>query len=221
MSVSRVHHCDKQMDMAVEEHRLEPPKGKCRCRKFISTAEATQKVASGEATWVVLRRRVVTTKVCRLCQADPEVKNCANCGGTGRQGTNSVIEESGIDIVLVSRPQIDEKRRKNEPMSVEGATPRKFPAIQTPRTPTIESEHIEKAYSDSLITDRVNGMSIRYWAQNNKAALVARERIEEYGRLIQDARNFQGKDRIPTIKPEPGDNPARGEGRNFDYGRAI
>jgi hypothetical protein len=106
-------------------------------------------------------------------------------------------------------------------MSVEGGTPGKKPAIKTPRTPTIESEHIEKAYSDSLITEHVNGMKIRYWGTTDKAAQVARERIEEYGRLIQEARHFQGINRIPTIKPEPENNSTTGEGREYDYGRAI
>jgi hypothetical protein len=209
------------MEMAVEEHRLEPPKGKCRCRKFIPTSEATAKVAAGEATWVVLRRNVVTEDVCSMCSGDPEVKNCANCKGTGKETINGVTEEYGTDIVLVSRPQIDEKKKKNRTMRLEGGTPQKKPAIQTPRTPTIESEHIEKAYSDSLITEFVNGMKIRYWGNRDKAAQVARERIEEYGELIQDARMFQGKNRIPTITTEPANNPHTGEGRDYDYGRAI
>ena len=68
--------------------------------------------------------------------------------------------------------------------------------MKTPRVATIESEHIELAYVDG-----------------NKEA---QERIEEYGRLILDARAFVGPNRLPAIKSEPKDNASRSEGRTFD-----
>jgi hypothetical protein len=221
MSESRVHTCKKQQEMAVEEHRLEGPGDKCRCRKYVTLTQATEMVQVGEASWVVLRRVPVSEDVCSLCEGDPEVKNCANCYGTGKEEINGFTEVYGVDVVQVSRPMLDEKKRKYKIMRSKGAT-QKLPAVKTPRTPTIESEHIENAYSDGLIRVKIDGkLAIEWVPGEKKGPLVARARIEEYGRLIYDARAFQGKDRIPTIKPEPEDNASLAQGRTFDYGRTI
>lgn len=195
MSVSRVHHCDKQITMAVEEDRLTPPGGKCRCRKYISLTKATQLVQNGDATWVVKARTQVLEDVCHLCGADPEVKNCANCKGTGKEMVNAVVEEYGEDIVLVSRPLLDEKKKKHKAMLLSKQMARKKPALKTPRVPTIEAKHIVRAY--------VLGVK------------AAQDRIEEYGRLNREFISSL------VVGPEPADNPKTGEGRCYDYGRTI
>jgi hypothetical protein len=190
MSVSRVHYCTGQESVVLGEQ--EPPAKKCRCRKFISLAAATKLVKSGEASWIVIERKRGTQEVtCSLCKADPEVKKCAQCGGTGKQTVNFTDNIPGTDIVYTSSESVDLDEKKK----------RKWLAPKTPRVATIESEHIELAY--------VEGVK------------EAAERIEEYGRLILDARCFVGKDRIPCIKPEPANNRATGQGRDYDYGRAI
>ena len=190
MSVSRIHYCHGQEAVVLGEQ--EPPAKKCRCRKIISLADATSLVKVGEAKWVVKeRKRGEKSVICRLCRADAEVKNCAQCNGTGKQTVSFVEDIPGLDIVYTSSDPVDEKETKK----------RKWLAPKTPRVATIEEEHIYLAYVEGLPE--------------------AAERIEEYGRLIIDARLFVGKDRVPTIKPEPADNPETGEGRNFDYGRAI
>ena len=233
MSKSWVHHCDKQIEMAVETHRLEPPVGSCTCRKYVSLKEATNSVAIGEASWVVTKRTLVTIDICSMCGGDPEVKNCSNCRGTGLEEINGVIEHYGTDIVLVSRPMLNEKDRKSKIIRLKNNTPRKHPAIQTPRTPTIEAAHIVAAYGDGLVVDktfadeqdavkyhiRVHDFLVkRVWLTQDKLAKVARDRIEEYGILIQFARLLQGKDNNLTIVPEPEDNREKGEGPNEDYG---
>jgi hypothetical protein len=210
MGVSRIHYCIGQE--AVAQGEQEPPAKKCRCRKIISLADATALVKVGEAKWVVKeRKRGEKSVICRLCHADPEVKNCAQCGGTGKQMIAFVEDIPGLDIVYTSSDPVDEAEKKK----------RKWLAPKTPRVATVESEHLELAYSDALIRTKINGRTTVAWATNDKTAEAARERIEEYGRLIIDARHFVGKDRVPTIKPEPADNPMTGEGRNCDYGRAI
>jgi hypothetical protein len=190
MNKSRLHHCVGQEMVA--QGIEEPPARKCRCRKYVSITAATKMVKNGEARWVVIKRsQEIVEEICKLCQADPEVKNCANCGGKGKRPAISVIEEYNNDIVLVSRASVDKKEKKYRPAL----------AMKTPRVPTIESEHILRAY--------VLGIK------------ESAERIEEYGRLVQDALMFVGKDRHPMIKPEPPDDPKTGTGRKYDWGRAI
>lgn len=169
-------------------------------------------VKNGEASWVILRRfREAAEEVCRLCKADPDVKNCANCKGSGKQAITAIREDYGNDLVLISTPPADKREKKRSSAL----------AKKTPRVATIESEHLEKAFSGAVETRIVNGKRTRVWVNLEPMAQAAQDRIEEYGRLILDARAFVGKDRIPAIKTEPADDPKTGQGRRYDYGRAI
>jgi hypothetical protein len=170
----------------------EPPANKCNCRKFISYKKADEKVKNGEARWVVTaRERGTQEEICSLCNGDPEVKNCAKCEGNGKYLVPAVWDTYNNDIALTSQSSYDKKEKKYRPAL----------AMKTPRVATIESEHIERAYVENV--------------------KEAKERIEEYGYLILDARAFIGPNRIPAIIPEPANNPKTGEGRDYDYGRAI
>ena len=190
MALVRVHTCKSREYVA--QGIDDPPADRCRCRKTISKEKAKQKVDEGEARFVVLSRTHEPAEVpCPLCNADLEVKNCANCHGTGRVEIDNVRQEYGDDIVLVSRSAVDKKEKKYRPAL----------AMKTPRVATIEKNHIELAYVYEV--------------------KEAQERIEEYGRLILDARMFVGKNRIPIIGVEPEDDPNTGQGRQFDYGRTI
>lgn len=176
----------------VAEELSEPPAPKCRCKKFVGITEATLMVKNGEASWIVLTRRTAPIlEVCDLCHADPTMLYCANCGGLGQVLGTEVIEDLGTDIVLVSRKPADKKEKKRSSAL----------AAKTPRVATIESEHIVLAY---LLNKR-----------------EAQQRIEEYGRLILDARSFQGKARTPMIGVEPVDDLKTGTGRRYDYGRTV
>lgn len=190
MSISKIHHCIGEE--YVSQGIAEPPAAKCRCKKYIGLSAATAMVKNGEARWIVTKRtQGVMNDTCHLCHGDPEMKNCANCGGQGTVIVAAVIEEYGDDIVLVSRLAVDKKERKYRPAL----------AMKTPRVATIEENHIYLAFIEGV-----------------KEAQI---RIEEYGRLILDARMFIGKDRIPCIKSEPLDDPKKGTGRKYDYGRTI
>jgi hypothetical protein len=171
---SRVHSCRGQI--AIAEGSKEPPAPKCRCRKYIDLAKATEMVKNGDASWVIISRsQEAVQETCRLCSGDPEVKNCANCRGTGKETvikTDSPRDDSN-DIVLVSRVPADKRDKKRSSAL----------AMKTPRVATIEEEHITLAYV----------LEVK----------EAAERIEEYGRLILDARMFVGKNRTPAIKIEP------------------
>lgn len=170
----------------------EPPAKRCNCREKRPYKVADEMVKNGEARWVVIKReRGTKEEVCPLCQGNDEVKNCAQCADTRKIVVAVVWDTYKTDIVLVSQAAIDKKEKKYRPAL----------ALKTPRVATIESEHIERAYVDG----------------NKEAA----ERIDEYGRLILEARSFIGPNKIPCIKPEPENNPNTGEGRDYDYGRTI
>lgn len=191
VSVSRVHYCIGQEMVALGKEGNEPPAPECKCRKFIGLTEATAMVKRNEARWTVLAREYeLSAESCPMCLGDKEIKNCAQCGGTGEITVYRPVETYGNDIVYSSEKPKDKKDRKYKPTL----------AMKTPRVATIESEHIIRAYIDEV--------------------KEAAERIEEYGRLILDARTYVGKDRIPCIGVEPRDNPVTGEGRNCDSGRA-
>jgi hypothetical protein len=212
MYVSKIHSCRGQEAVVLEEK--EPPAPKCNCRLIINITEATAIVKRGEAKWIVKERnRGVRDVACRLCKGDTEVKNCAKCGGTGKQEESYVEDIPGTDIVYTSADSVDESERKK----------RKWLAPKTPRVATIESEHISNAY--------LNG--------NKDAAM----RIEEYGMLIVKEQlrmlavglsneefdaawaEYESADYPPyspvPIRMEPDNSATRGEGRDFDYGRSI
>src|SRR6267142_7126348 len=111
MSFARVHHCRSQEYVAQKIE--EPPAAKCRCKKYIQAEKAKKMVDEGAAKFIVLSRSQTLVDVpCGLCGADPEVKNCANCHGTGKVQINNISEKLGDDIVLVSRAAVDKKEKK-------------------------------------------------------------------------------------------------------------
>lgn len=201
MAIVKIHTCKSQefVSQGIEE----PPADRCRCRQMVSKEKAKEKVDKGEAKFVVLSRTHESVEVpCPLCQADPEVKNCANCHGTGRVEVNNVKQEVGDDIVLVSRSAVD-KERKYRPAL----------AMKTPRVATIESSHILRAYVPDRIKDIVaqaekSGNSSGFWDNTEVGheqglvynrerttpamARAAQDRIEEYGEMIIESRMFTG-----------------------------
>jgi hypothetical protein len=199
----RIHHCAGQIDVA--EERKEPPAPACRCRKFITLDKATQMVKKGEASWVVTKRtRGYAEVTCSLCGGNKEIKNCANCAGKGVAIESVVWNKYNNDVVLVSELPEDEKEKKRSSVLKK----------KTPRTATIESKHIERAYSGALTEKKP-----RQWI--GKEGVEARERIEEYGMLVLENRAFIGKDKIYVIGVEPENDPKIGQGRDYDYGRTI
>lgn len=205
MKISLVHSCLLQEMIAMG--KMEPRKKACRCRQFVPYKEADEMVKRGEAMWhVVGRERGMQKEECPLCDEKTQA-SCLKCGGTGQQDVMREWDTYSTDIVMINH------RTKTN-------------TVSTPRVPTIESKHIIRAYADEN--------------------LQAQERIDEYGLLTLDARVHPGpakcthrktNDRgepifctrcqLPegtkanAIGVEPEDNPEKGEGRNYDYGRAI
>jgi hypothetical protein len=202
MSSSRVHHCPDQVKIA--EGSKEPPAAKCRCRKYYTLHKATELVRRGDATWVILRRHLEPREgTCQLCKGDPEVKNCANCQGTGKEIQTVEMVTYGEDLVLVSQTPVNSKTGRPEKKRSSAL------AQKTPRSATIEKGHMQRAYLD----------------QQKEAA----ERIEEYGRLNRDFLVSLGAElRNPNTgtvfmegRPEPENDAAKGQGRRYDFGRSL
>jgi hypothetical protein len=200
MRLAKVHSCQRQERIA--RGKADPPAKACRCNKFVSYEEANEMVEAGDALWVIVEVEHGTVNVpCRFCRETEDTKTCEQCHGTGEETKFHAWAKyhPNGDIVLARHAS------KN---------------ASTPRVPTIEAEHIVYAY--------VN--------EDPKAAA----RIEEYGKLTLEARIWPGPSvckhnpkftcdrcglpkgtRINVIGVEPPDNPKTGEGRKYDFGRAI
>lgn len=240
MRESRVHTCLHQEMVALEKR--EPRLKKCRCRRYVTYADADLMVKWGEAKWVVTaRERGSEERVCKLCQGGDQKSTCDVCKGTGKMNVAVVWNTYGRDIVLLAH------RTKSS-------------RVSTPRVPTIESKHILRAYvsNDSRMMVGAAQNSVGEWVEDINDAVgqgtrfqhlenvspaqarLAAERIEEYGLMTLDARAFPGPKQcmhrpefkctrceIPAgakayvIGKEPEDNRKKGEGRTYDYGRGI
>lgn len=170
---SIIHHCIDQELIVLG--LKEPPAEECSCKEPVSLTRATKMVNSGEAAWVVVgRTRGTAEVVCHLCNGDAEVKNCANCGGKGKEEVSRVWDTYNDQIVRVSRRPVDPNERKV----------RSGMALRTPRVPTVESKHIWRAYLDET--------------------QHAIDRIDEYGLMILEARIALGIKPENPIRREDG-----------------
>ncbi len=168
-------------------------------------------VENGEAVWVIIKRTQEPIKeTCRLCNKDPEIKNCANCEGKGTVPGTLIIEDKGNDLVLISAPPVDGKKRSS-------ALKKK-----TPRTATLEFKHIELAYVFNFeqAQERIE-----------EYGLMVLEALAFVGPVVNPC---ELKENCPfrpgeskhnhgnfAIKPEPLDDPVTRTGRQYDWGRGI
>lgn len=226
---SKVHHCVGQIEII--KNNTQPPAPKCRCRKLVTITEATKMVKNGDASWVVLKRtRTTREEICKFCKAlDPDYKLCDKCQRTGKEVVPFDEEEYSNDVVLATKDKLKV-------------------VAKTPRSPTIEEEHILRAYvSDSsreLVEEAERGGKPIHKFINDRTspqtAQAIQDRIEEYGGLILEERLFVGPEeckhaadkkcdrcdltkgtRRLNISFEPPDDPAGGTGRRYDWGRTI
>jgi hypothetical protein len=157
---------------------------KCNCRKFVTQEKADQLQEDGYAAKIITSYRTIQVDVvCPICEGgDRFMKSCHLCGKSGTILQDKVLFEYGDDIYM-------------------------RPFLKTPRTATIEEEHIEYAY-----------------VKGDKDAIRRIElyhELEQYnlGRMGAELRN--GGKVVFEGKPEPENDPKNGQGRDYDYGRSI
>src|SRR6266436_7664118 len=188
MSECRVHSCVFQQRVVSNQLAVPNAVKNCRCREVVILTEAELQVKCGEANWIVVARNKETQeKPCDICGGGDTKASCHNCKGTGKVQKVVIQSALGRDIVLVPH---------------EGKTK----TVSTPRVPTIESKHILRAYvsndSRALVAAIQNGaeqsdfdddlvfIPLGYVGPEQRER--AKERINEYGLLILEARSIPG-----------------------------
>jgi hypothetical protein len=82
------------------------------------------------------------------------------------------------------------------------------PFLRTPRTATIEANHLDYAY---ILQNKDAAKRIELYHESDQLSLV------KLGAQLRDTKGeilFEGT-------PEPEDDPKKGQGRKYDYGRTI
>jgi hypothetical protein len=158
---------------------------RCSCRKFVTQQEADQLKDDGDAANIILSRKTIDVQAqCPICEGNARMKrSCRVCNSTGQATIKKEINEYGEDIYM-------------------------RPILKTPRTATIEANHLEYAYVKG---DKDAAKRIELYHELDQLALV------KMGAQLRSSNGeilFEGT-------PEPEDNPKKGEGRNCDYGRTI
>jgi len=163
---------------------------KCRCRKFVTHEVAAELMDDGYAKNIITLRKWIEIQIaCPMCSGQEQFKrSCGMCGKTGVALVPKLYEEYGEDIYM-------------------------RPFLKTPRTATVEEEHVEYAY-----------------VKGDKDAI---KRIELYNELtleslaglgaavIRKAHTGKVLETVVEGHPEPEDDPKKGHGRTYDYGRSI
>lgn len=165
---------------------------KCRCRRFIPKSEAEIMTQIGDAEYTIESLKVSERKIdCSFCGGiKPFVKSCGVCNGQGNFSFKETFVVRGADIYMTS-------------------------AMKTPRTPTIEKNHILRQFQQ----DRTK----------NGFISEAKERMHVYGVLNKlvlgelgaELRDSKTGEIILDGRPEPEDNAKTGTGREYDWGRSI
>ena len=233
----KVHYC-------FEQHlgeQLNPEK--CNCRKWITFQEAEQKIADGEADWLILSQTRVESpddakkfslergrfnpnlkslsnknfvKVCPICAefSDARRKRCKNCHGKGYEEVQVFWEE----LSRHQKPMLGGTIVMIANADDEG----KFNLAlhkKTPRVATLEGPNPGSGpYRLGHIVRAIIGSK------------YDQERIEEYGRINDlelygkpQGAPLTGKTISFTLEPEdvPGDTTHDAQGRRYDYGQAV
>jgi hypothetical protein len=158
---------------------------KCKCRRYVTNEKAEELIGDGFAAYVIKSLSTITVEeACPICAGTDIKKSCRLCGKSGKVEREKVHLELGEDIYM-------------------------RPFLKTPRTATIEEEHIEYAM-----------------VKGDKDAL---KRIELYNDLNQislaklgaELRNPKTGEIVVEGTPEPEDDPEEWRGRNFDWGKSI
>lgn len=159
---------------------------KCRCRKFVSLQKASALIDDGAAQNVITSFRMIEVKgICPVCGGIENFKKrCQFCKNTGVVSKKKVHIDIGEDIYM-------------------------RPFLKTPRTATIEEEHIEYAY---IKNDHDAQRRIEQYHGMNQAALA------ELGAALIDTKTGEV---LIEGTPEPDNSPKKWQGRDSDWGRPI
>lgn len=158
---------------------------KCTCRKFVTQEKAEQLKTDGYAAHVITSYRTIDVEdTCPICDDTDLKKSCRVCNKTGKVPSKKTIFEYGEDIYM-------------------------RPILRTPRTATIEKNHIEYAY---VKLDKDAAKRIELYHQSDRLALA---------KLGAEIRDSETGEILIEGTPEPEDNPKTGTGRRYDYGRTI
>jgi hypothetical protein len=193
-----------------KNHPLSPMR--CRCRKYISTVQAAKLVSQGAEFVIKSYKALTVEEVCPVCGDQDKLKtNCSLCNKTGKVLITKNLPVYGDDIIVT--------------VGTKGKRQASTIAKKTPRSPTIESNHILRA-----VAAIGNGQD------------AARERIEQYEMLTLKERikllvvNFNLLEfetawrewEADTSKPFPlelrheaPDDQKTMTGRRYDYGRSV
>jgi hypothetical protein len=175
----RVHTCANQK---IEGYIAE----RCRCRKFISVAKAEELKNTGFAANVIVSFKTIKVEeVCPICINDSNLKkSCKLCGKTGQLIKEKHVFEYGTDVYMT-------------------------PFQKTPRTATVEEEHIEYAY---IKNDKDAARRIELYNDLTQLSLA------QLGAALIDGRTGEI---VVEGNPEPKNDPKTATGRDYDYGRSI
>jgi hypothetical protein len=159
---------------------------KCKCRKFATLAKAEQLKDDGFAANVVISYKTIKIEdICPICSNDSNLKKSCNlCGKTGQVLKEKHSFEYGEDIYMT-------------------------PFQRTPRTATIEEEHIEYAF---IKGDRDAVRRIELYHQLDQLSLA---------KLGAELRDPKTGDILFEGTPEPANDPKTATGRDYDFGRPI
>ena len=152
-----VHYCFQRKKGLEKDTPLSPKK--CRCRQFVTVAEAEIFIKEGMAQHVVLLEKPYETdELCSTCMGDEKLKKtCTHCKMTGQVRVTKFVKILGPDIIFISQ----DGRRNTK-------------TTQVKKSPTIERAHIERAYCHG---DKKHEL---------KRAQEERARIEIYGELNRE-----------------------------------
>jgi hypothetical protein len=195
-----VHSCLKREDGFDEDYPLPPG---CRCREWVSMAEAKQKVDDGEAQYVAAFSRVVDTETdCHICLQDPVlVRSCFNCNKTGIVEGRKTVVIRGENIVFISRLK------------------------KTPRTATVEKAHIERTnegHKDEVTrTDIYNELTLEFFNSLGAWIIKKPDNMPKEVALQKGLVKRVEHGKFKQGKLEPEDDPKLHTGRAHDFGRPI
>jgi hypothetical protein len=159
---------------------------KCRCRKYVTREEADKLKDDGVAANIITGVNIVEIKErCPICDASPSLqKSCKMCDKTGEVLGKTIQCEYGDDIYM-------------------------RPVLRTPRTATVEKNHIEYAYVKG---DRDAAKRIELYHHLDQLSLA---------KLGAQLRDPQTNEILFEGTSEPSDNSEKEQGRHYDYGRPI